>query len=75
MMLVKNRIKYQIVVHTNHKRSPPHQAQLAKFEDEAIPWSFESITYDSGGKKIGVVNTCAHNTVLMALFWFLVKGA
>jgi hypothetical protein len=54
--------------HKTTKRSP-HQAQLAKFEDEAIPWSFESITYDSGGKKICVVNTCAHDTLLMALFW------
>ena len=53
--------------HETTKRSP-HQAQLAKFEDEAFPWSFESITYDSGGEKISVVNTCAHDTVLMALF-------
>ena len=42
---------------------------MAKYKDEAIPWSFESITYDSGGKKIIVTNTCAHDTVLMALFW------
>jgi hypothetical protein len=46
-----------------------HQAQLAKYEEESIPWSFEAITQDSGGKIISVTNTCAHDTVLMGLFW------
>ncbi len=69
MMLVKNMEKYQIIVHMKPQNFSPHQAQLEKIEDEAIPWSFESITYDSEGEKISVVNTSARDTVLMALFW------
>ncbi len=29
----------------------------------------EATTQDSGGKTISVTNTCAHDTVLMALYW------
>ena len=46
-----------------------HQAQLAKYKEEAIPGSFKAITRDLGGKLISVTNTCAHDTVLMGLFW------
>jgi hypothetical protein len=45
------------------------QAQLSEYENIAIPWSFEAITQDSRGKTIRVSNTCAHDTVFMALYW------
>jgi len=34
-----------------------------------MPWSFHSCTPDSGGKQILITNTCAYDTVLMALYW------
>ena len=30
----------------------PLQAQLVKYKDEAIPWSFETFTHDSGGGNV-----------------------
>ncbi len=50
-------------------KQTPLQAQLSKYEKIAIPWSFEAITQNSGGKTFRVSNTCAHNTMLMALYW------
>ncbi len=49
-------------------KQTPLQAQLSEYKNIAIPWSFEATTQDSGQKTIRVSNTCAHDTVLMALY-------
>jgi len=51
------------------KKHSIHHDKLAKYEDVAMPWSFHSCTPDSGGKQIRITNTCAYDTVLMALYW------
>jgi hypothetical protein len=68
---VKKNSKYGSVY---GKKNPPGKttsvaSKLAKYEEEAIPWSFRSVTQDSDGDVISVTNTCAHDTVLMALYW------